>query len=57
MCIMSYYTLPQLEKQNSITSIKKEIHSFLRRFLATHMKIIFDLTFRPKQDTFDNVIK
>lgn len=57
MCIISYYTLPQLEKQNSITSIKKEIQSFYDGFSATRMKIIFDLTFRPKQDNFDNVIK
>lgn len=45
MCKMSYYTLPQLENQNRIASIIKEIQPFSKN-LSPNITI----TFRPKQD-------
>lgn len=52
---MSYYILPQLENQNRIASIIKEIQPFSKDLSP---KItIYDLTFRPKQDKLYNIIK
>lgn len=45
MCKMSYYTLPQLENQNRIALIIKEIQPFSKN-LSPNITI----TFRPKQD-------
>lgn len=45
MCKMSYYTLPQLENQNRIASIIKEIQPF-----SKNLSPKITITFRPKQD-------